>query len=112
MFSLTRRSAAESSRSQPTITNIAENSRNVQQIRGLLIEEISSAIFTFSCSEVNSEVAMLLRSDFQAAPPHRADLKAGDSLLMNRRNMTRRIVLFLALGAWGFLLVSMASFHP
>ncbi len=31
---------------------------------------------------------------------------------MNRRNMTRRIVLFLALGAWGFLLVSMASFHP
>ncbi len=26
--------------------------------------------------------------------------------------MTRRIVLFLALGAWGFLLVSMASFHP
>jgi S-DNA-T family DNA segregation ATPase FtsK/SpoIIIE len=26
--------------------------------------------------------------------------------------MIRRIVLFLALGAWGFLLVSMASFHP
>src|SRR4051812_11598958 len=31
---------------------------------------------------------------------------------MDRRNMARRIVLFLALGAWGFLLVSMASFHP
>ncbi|HEV8606497.1 MAG TPA: DNA translocase FtsK [Tepidisphaeraceae bacterium] len=26
--------------------------------------------------------------------------------------MSRRIILFLALGAWGFLLVSMASFHP
>jgi S-DNA-T family DNA segregation ATPase FtsK/SpoIIIE len=30
---------------------------------------------------------------------------------MTRPNLIRRIVLFLALGAWGFLLVSMASFH-
>src|SRR2546426_456960 len=54
----------------------------------------------------------LRRSDFQAAPPHRTDLGGGDSPFMDRRNMARRIVLFLALGAWGFLLVSMASFHP
>src|SRR5712671_4828751 len=31
---------------------------------------------------------------------------------MTRPDMIRRIVLFVALGAWGFLLVSMASFHP
>src|SRR2546423_9111351 len=41
------------------------------------------------------------------------DLPSGDfpKQTMTRPNLIRRIVLFLALGAWGFLLVSMASFH-
>src|SRR5215210_8825212 len=53
----------------------------------------------------------LHRSLFQADPPLRSDLPVGESLHMTRPYMIRRIVLFLALGAWGFLLASMASFH-
>src|SRR6267142_154893 len=75
--------------------------------------------FTFFTPFTSSSFPDFLRpSLFQAAPPPPSDLCKGAFPIpsqkepMTRPNMIRRIVLFLALGAWGFLLVSMASFHP